>query len=315
MIVLFALLYLACASFIPDVPMFAWSGDNFLNGKNLQITEPLSSSDVTAFVASLLSTQKNSVIASYVDLKGKAPEVVVLYLQPKLRTDEIVRFSQKGSLVALQESLKQSASSIFSPAVDLDTPLTSGLVELARSIESVAYCGQGPLAAILSRQVPSLRVIDYTVLEGDSIFTNGVTDLIIVELHSDHPTVQSRLKATDATVALIQSIVSKSTSKYISVYTGLQHHSVEEDVPETLAMPQSHKKRSDFVFAFNDDNNQTLQNITGLHWFNRWFPGWFWELFTIMIIIVTISVYGLFTLAALQVPNKLPTPPKVAARN
>jgi len=288
------LVSLSWANFVPDVPLVAWAGDSSFAGKNLQISQTLFAKDIPVLVASMLS--QNHKFDQYVTLHGE-PEIVVLFLEPKLRTDEVVRFS--SSLPTLSTMLKTSVSSLFSPFINMDEQFVPSLVDVASLTQknggSILYHGEGSLLPLLQGQVPVSVVNSILEINSDALLKNGVMDLLLIELHSELPTIQERLKETDQTIALVNEVIFSRTHKYISVYTALQYHTLEESLK---SLPSTQKRVYSSIDQVPDDRPH--------HWFNRWFPNWFWEQAIIWIIMIVISFVGIMALFGLQTPNKLP---------
>jgi len=276
-----------------------------LIGKNRQITQTLTTKDIPLLIGTLLSSNQHD-FQQYVTLEGKTPEVVVLFLEPKLRTDEVVRHS--SSLHFLQSVMENGVSSIYSPFVQMDSPLVTPLIEVASSAQkngaSILYLGKGSLLESLKSKIPSVVQTEISSLASSDIFSNGIVDLLFVELSSNLPTIQERLSETDSHIEEIHNILSAASSQYISVFTALKHHPVENDLEIVIPV---HKKRDLF---FIQQNNTPDGNITIPHWFNRWFPGWFWELFVVCSTVVAISLCGTLTLFSLQGLDKLAKPNK-----
>jgi len=311
MLFVFALLSLTFGAFIPDVPLFMWSGDkSAFEGQNLMIQKPLATHDIATLVSSLLSGEQKP--GSTVNFQSK-PEVVVLFLEHHLRTDEVIRFSKKGHFSALQDLLQNSPASTYSPYVAMSTPLAGPLVKAVTEniVGSVVLIGrkseknynEGPLNHLLNNQI-SIRTVERPEdLVADSIFSNGVTDLLIVQLDASNTNMEARLIQSDKVIKIVQKMVTEETKgNFVSIYTALEHHQLNEEIPNFRT---EEKKRAHFEILQAD----TPANITRLHWFNEWFPGWFWEIATVMFIFLSITMFGTCTLNQLQVPDHLPKNP------
>jgi len=311
MILPFILFVVTIANFVPDVPLFAWSGESYLLGKNRQITQTLTTKEIPLLVGSMLSSTKD--FQQYVSPDGKLPELIVLFLEPKLRSDEVIRYS--SALPFLRNMVEGSTSSIYSPFVQMDDNLLFPLVQVASAAQkngaSVFYHGKGALGDFLQEKIPSLINTDISSL-APTVFSNGVVDLLFVELHSELPTLPQRLAETDSTIERINKMITSVSSQYISIYTGLRHHQVEDEIHPYV--PESHHhKRNSYIF-FDQNNSIPDDNVTLPHWFNRWFPGWFWELFIVCLIILIICFFGTMTLFSLQGLDKLAKPKDLQRR-
>jgi len=293
--IIFAIVSLALANtYAPDVPLFAWAGDSSLIEKNQQIRQTLTSNDVSQLIASMLSQTTD--FRGYV--KG-VPEVVVLYLEPQLRSDEVARYS--SVLSGLKATIKNSAASLSSPFVTMDQQLSlSDLVSSTKkSGGAVLYFGKGSL----DQNLGEVRLVNsVSELKSDPIFSNGIPDLLVVQLSSEKSSTQEKLADTDAVITQVESVISEETKKSISVYTALEYHALSSEIE----LPA--EKR--FVVEYEAPSN----NGTIPHVFNRWFPNWFWELLVVWVVFLVIAFVGLVALFGLQTPNKLPKAPEPVRR-
>jgi len=131
---------------------------------------------------------------------------------------------------------------------------------------------------------------------------NGKSQLLIVELNhagdENSKFVRSGKYLTEVENLLL-------STKHISIYTGLT------DLPSNSDLENVMKKRNDdFEFSTNMTpvNFTVINQIAG---FNYWFPGWFWEMSFIVIIIFSIGSFGIFQLFNLPVTERLATVKKL----
>jgi len=279
---------IVCSSYAPDVPLFVWSGESFtVSNQNLE----WEASDVNSFIDSLFAKTHT-----------KTPEVIVLYLVSKLRTDEVARHKFFSSL---KQELSLASYSVIVPYIDMDYDMSVSVVNTAHTVHqnggSVIYLGKdATLLRGITRRVPSTEVSDITRIREDPIFSNGVTDLLIVHIE------RGDLESSELLDTIQSLVVEGSAGKYIALCTALRHQSVE-DISSNFGIPVSKKRDASMLQAsFYDNNNTNLVNISTINWFNRFFPGWFWEIFAIFAVFLSIVIFGTCQLNQIQVPDRLP---------
>jgi len=284
--------------FVTDVPLAIWCGEGYLNGQNIPVSTTLLPNDVEyllhAFVVA--SDTSEGYLSQYLNLNMK-PEVVVIFAERKIRSDQMSTY--KNSFTNLRNLIKTEKSSLVAPFVDLSISFDNSIVNVAKSTPgSVFYVGKvSTLLHDIKRKVPTIVHIKGNLEEtiSDNIFSNGVTDLIIVYLDSMVSTLDNKFMASDATIESVQRYISSKTSKYVGVYTGLEY-----DAPQLktkFATDLLHSKRHILQNPENATNNNMTLNI-----FQQYFGGWFWELFIICVILIPLLVIGVFAIDGIQTP-------------
>jgi len=126
------------------------------------------------------------------------------------------------------------------------------------------------------------------------IFTNGVTDLIVVYLSAVHES-PAKFAETDYILGNVHTLISSQTSDYVSVYTALAYDN--PDFNFDFGSRQTVAKR--FILQSNSSSNNSN---TSVPIFRQYFGGWFWELFVCMLIMIPLLVIGTYSIDSIQTP-------------
>jgi len=309
---LFAIVSLSSARFAADVPFAIWSGAGYLTGQNIAVTNTLTPSEVGDLLYSFASSSgKTGVLSQYASPKS-IPEVIVIFAEHKIRSDQVS--THKKSFTNLKNYLQTEESSLFAPFVDLAVSFDSFVVNLAYTTQvqngqvqngQVFYVGKGSiLLHDLTRRVPSTTILTLEkfaqVFSKSAIFSNGVTDIIIVYLDSKLPSLDIKFKESDDTIKSVQTLVSSKTSKYVSAYVGLECDELQLTTKFADREPQYVYNSKRFILQYaNGTSNNTNATIPI---FRQYFGGWFWELFLICIILIPLLIIGVFGINGIQTP-------------
>jgi len=289
-----------------DIPCLFWSGENYFSGKESMVTQPVFARDVQNVLELFLASGngQQTPFAPYLNANGKIPEVIVLFLEPQLRTDQLA----SGEFTSVENALKNSVTSIVAPNARLDGKASfvedtlksaSTIIANRQSGAKVIYSGLGYSSLTETKDVVEIvrvkELIKY--LQSSNIFSNGVTDLLIVRLDTKQ---SSSIKFSSDNVFLnqVQEVVAKSTGgNYIAIFTAEQ-----PEVPEINWQPRGSAKRmiGDFRFKVAQTNSSNNTSPT----FSQLFPGWFWQGFLIIAVMFVIGGVGYWSMAQLQTPDK-----------
>jgi len=297
--------------FTEDIPLFMWSGVNHIIGQNVGVSESLKSQQVFDLFQSIFSHSK-SALSKYLTLE-RSPEVFVLFLEPKLRTDQISTYSNTFS--PLKELLNTQSSSLTVPFIDAQISLNSVVISTANTAKQaggkVFYFGkEGAILKELQKRdltllVSKLDDIQTTLNQHSDIYNNDKIDFIIVHLDESESESEAQLKFQNSVSVIenVQSIISSATSNYLAVYTALayadaglkgygnnHHHGGQK-----RAISQSPQ-----ISPAPAPNNNT--NTTPF--FFEYFGGWFWEVLLLSFIAVPIVVSAIHAIDGIQTPDR-----------
>jgi len=302
---------LLCASytwahFASDVPLFAWSGESSL-GKNLAVSAALTAQDVESLLDAVLQGRNIPSTFSSQPLTLK-PELLILFLEPHLRIDQIAALPTQFSV--LKNAMQNGASSLYAPHVDLPESLSAVIVNAVLAAKAndatTIYAGRGTsLLPDLKRREPSVQAVTIPklqeILSSDTdIFNNGKTDLVIVHLDHAYQDLVDKFEKTNNVINQVHLLLSHKTSSYLALYTGLAY----DDPLWLVDFGDNAIKRAFEAFQdvqFYDQSNIT--NGTTPTWFQQFFPGWFWEVALVVVFVLPIIFTGYSCLMSIQAPD------------
>jgi len=111
----------------PPMPAFIWSPNaGVLSSPNTEVTQSFSASDLASFIkyTAGVSDQVPAELGSYLPAVRAAPEMVLVFVQPKLNTAEVSRYGQAfdpvshgGAFSNLKGAIESSGSALSLPYV------------------------------------------------------------------------------------------------------------------------------------------------------------------------------------------------------
>jgi len=301
---LFFLLFtiVVLSRFVADVPLAIWCGEGYLRDRNIAVSNTVSIGDVENLMRSFVATSsvQEGVLSQYLS-PNLHPEVVVVFAERKIRSDQLS--IHKNSFTNLRNLIQTEKSSLVAPFVDLSVSFDNTIINMAHTTQGkVFYVGKGStLLQDLKTQKSALTVVSQKLEETvpDSVFSNGVADLIVVYLDSFFTDLDNKFKESDATIKNVQSFISSKTTKYVGVYIGLEYdepHLTSKFVGSEMPVSK-HEKR-----YFLQMSNVTATVNATVPLFRQFFGGWFWELFLVCIILVPLLTVGMFAINGIQTP-------------
>lgn len=317
------------------IPVFMWSGNQLFTVKNEQIVETLTPEDIEYSLYSLLNINTNTQNTKLDGLFSKPhgnPEVIVMFVEPELRTDQIPQFgaaytnvANGGSFSHLKNIVESSQSSFVASYATvgthfslLDTPLTRVSDAIKEGTIVVAREGESTLFGLLSKLsgTKTIQVSDLTsyLTSESQIFNNGVTDLIVVcfEKAMDSSALQAKLGSNDELIGKVSALVEQATGgNYVGIYSG----NSPAPLRISWSFPYAEEMRaSRFIRSVQDGNNTNNNTIPTTSNYLNIFTGPMLEAMIISFFLLAILMSGLCWMADLQTPDRFESPQKVAQR-
>jgi len=269
--------------FLKDVPFFVWS-DSIISSPSYSIVDSVASSNLIPLVTSLLPNS----------------EVVVIFYESQLQTYEVSSFNRPSSVFSMIQQQLKTKNSVTIPYVFVNSIFPSLLAKEIQGSVINYFTGESSAHFTDVVSIPNLQT-----LKNSAILSNGVPDLLIIELNHNEDSLHSKFERSGKIMKEVEFIL--KDVKHTSIYTGLP--------PSFSILDKTFMKRSvgDFEEVFNITplNDTKLEPIQPIASFNYWFPGWFWEIATIIILISAIGSFGIYQLFSLPVTLKLATPKKI----
>jgi len=297
------------------VPVFMWSDKQIFS--TAQIADTITTGDVEFALASLLrqNTHKSSKLSSSFNQNAAAPEVVILFVEPELRTDQVPYIASAfastpgGSFSHIKKAIETSASSLVMPytVVSEVTLLDEALLDSLEALNNNAnlfLSASGNLFARLRQQngVKAVAVNSLiSEMKSSNAFTNGVTDLVVVSFdnsdYADHDTVIGDL---------LESIQTSTKGNYVAIYTA--NMPTNSQFTWSFEEHATREFHQNIAFAVFDNNNGTKNDSNVTHHKINYFPGPFIEVLLICAVLVTMLFTGACAIFSLQTPDKWEAP-------
>jgi len=306
------------------LPVLFWSGENYFPEK-LQFLETVNNIDVE-YVLDLscgIPTRIASTLDVYVkNLNNIHPEVVTIFLEPKLRTDQLSQLSSayhnsggKDNLFTnLKTSFESSTSSLVLPYTLVPPEGSSQtLIQVATDIRRFSSLSsvflvrnQGSRALdILAKEIGSITNTPSEFLSylqhNEEIFNNNVTDLIIICFDESSSSEETNYRQSDVYLGNVQEIISKNTQgKYLTVFTA--------DKPGPSIIQRSH---SSYDYELFEQSKKALEGVSADETtYKNYWPAIFIQMLLTTILLIVIACVGICCNFMIQTPQKYEIPKK-----
>jgi len=297
--------FVVSQSYTYDVPLAVWSGKNYIKGQNVGVSDYVTTSEVEDMLRSFFKSESHSFLTQYVDTSKGNPEAVILFTEAQLRSEQLSIYA--SSLTQLQDLIKNSESSLSAPFVDMPSAFDNNVANIAHQAKKsgkVLYIGKGSaLLHDIKRKAPETIVsnsekLDYTFKSHSDIFSDGVTDLIVIYLSKTTANTE-KFEETDKVIKRVNTIVASLTQNYVCAYTALAYDNPEFNMEfgEKILLTKRYVSYS--LLVQNGTNNT---NGTNVPIFRQYFGGWFWELFVTLLVLVPLLIIGTYAIDSIQTP-------------
>lgn len=308
---LLAVFALGYASYVPEVPLFVWSGENYVVSRNEQIRGYYTTEAVEHLIKEFWKPSKEHEhehgLQRFVNLKANEHqlELVVLFLDSALSSEELTKFH--SSLPTVTDTM-QSTSSFYVPYV---TASDSQVLEATKKAARHASRAHANTYVLSTEEFANNFVGSVTRITSlDQItpsFTNSKTDFLIV--HVDSGCASERLSTIDKHVEELEKIFKNAKfTNYVSIFTGVES-SLEDVLPSNtdMGVPETQKR------VILEQQQSSVGNgtyppavLNGRNWFNTYFNGTFWELILVLVVVLGLIFFGIRQLLLLQAPDRIP---------
>jgi len=292
------------------VPVLLWSGKPIFTPSQAQIVDTLSTQDVEYTLSSLLlksPMNKQSSVAPTFSGSKQPTEVVVLFIEPELSTDQISRAGYEGYLSNLRNEMGNAASSLTMPyaTVDRVSLFDDALTNIVGSISGSILVARMPNSKLFKQlgQQNNVKIVNIDSLldelRSSSVFSNKVTDLVVVCFDKD-PTFSSH----DEIIGAVSSSIKTATNgNYVAVYSA--------NMPADSRIFWTFEQHSEAEFSQhiqisllgNGTNNSTNTTTT-----INYFPGALIEAYLLSAILLAMLFTGGCAIFSLQTPDKWDAP-------
>jgi len=298
-------------------PAVMWSDMKYFSGNNVQIRETVSPYDLQKFILHAIAQemdQGNPLLASVIS--NENPEVVVVFLEPKLSTSHLSQYSSAfsngkgGSFKNLKNNIQQSITSIVAPYYNLigytqeDIHITITNVILLHLEQHptayTAFATAGPNSDFEKINQVTLANLMDTLKTKENLLHDGVTDLIVVQFTDLEIDLATKYSEDDELLGTISSYIKEVTNgKFLGMFTSSQASTLTRYASEE-AHYYNYARSIDFALLANGTNG-TSPNGTNQDTF---FPVDVWEGLLVASVLFIITWIGVQCTFSLQSPEK-----------
>lgn len=282
-----ALLHL-CLGFAPT---FMWSNKNYFSGNNQQILETTSFSEIEN---GLFGISKKSPISA---ISSQQPEVVVLFVQPKMTVEGFSTMVHANAVASLEKLMDNSESSFivqytanpkFATSFVEDAKLKlkpSSIIIASESVEATEIANFGEENTIERISIKSLGKL--LQAPNNEILNNGKTDLIVVIFNADvnAESVSRRMSVISSICDIVKS------SPYLAIYGSEEFTIRHRDTIDTKSFEMVEERKT----QYNRSYKQVEQSVSDTMW-----PDRIVEALILMVPFIIIALVGICCTFGLQ---------------
>jgi len=272
-VIALSILFLISATFSPStfstVPLLVWPGDNYF-APGSHNPELISNEQLETLFQRVAGLKNQDAVIEFV--KTTSPEVVVVFVENKLRTDQFTQYTRQSAkehqtFNRLRTAFKSSKSSASCPCVlaseylplsDVISQTTNDLLQ--SSPTSTVYIVNDQSATQIQSGVISRTLVQFLqeISLGNAIFSNGVTDFVAIYFSPKEENTQATtLSEDDSYIGTIHQIINKETDgNYIAVFTA--------DTPQEKSIRRVRATKTE------DENVEFTATIS--NFFSTYFP-------------------------------------------
>jgi len=300
LVLLFSLLVVSHSAFIPDVPLFVWSADSYIDTQNAQIRGYYSTESVAHLLEGFWK-HSHSDLSELVAHKTGHPEVVLLFLESDLSSEEFALYSHTAPTLA---KTMETLPSFYVPYVSVkDSGLRHGILRASQKADhsgaKIYLLDSTGTFHVPQEHQTSVTAIS-TLSDITHSFSDGNTDFVII--HGNHSSSTEKIQFIEKQLKEASTLFSSlQFTNYVAVFTALEATTTSPS--NVVSVTHESAKR-----AVEQAANNTPPHIwTGRNTFNVYFPGIFWQLLVVMIVFWSVVALGLKMLLELQAPDRIPS--------
>jgi len=303
-----------------SVPLLVWSKQNFFEG-NQQYLNTISNLDIEKLLQTSVgveTTIESSVDSLLNSLRSKHPEVVILFIESNLGTEQLCQLSSAYSRNAtdsvfrnLKNSLGSATSSIIFPytlsgnsfslsETILEVSLQLHAQQPTASIYLVRPEGGQGLHNLASSPVFESKTPDQLLVELQNapIYNNGATDLIVVSFNQN-------FAQDDAFLGTVEHIVSEKTEgNYLSMFSGLR-----PTRSRVLRQIQVGNDLDNVTYTGGTGcGSRDVQDAHNCNAYTTFFPIAVFQIIVVVVTLLIIVCFGIICTCSLQTPARFEVP-------
>jgi len=249
-------------------PVFMWSNTQTFTGRNIQEINVIPARALSKFI------NTESPISQYLTTKGETPEVIVVFVEPFLASEQIPILAHaydaqpNGGVFSHIKTLVESArSSLVIPYTSSPSVGTEFIRSLTASLNggSVYTVEDSNINVDSPNHMTASELVKKLGSSSWSPLSNGITDLIVVHFSAsvssnyDDAAIQKQYESDDQTVADIVSAL--GDVKYLAIFTS-------ESGSSRLGTQSSRRSEPNgaHMKAFNQRFGQSYDTLYTTNW-------------------------------------------------
>jgi len=184
-LLLVALFIGSALSTLQTTPVLIWTNKaSYLKGQNLETVELTKDTDV------VLPPTESSSLMKFWSTSTYSPEIIVLFLEPKMRTEQFAELAASSIFSKLKQLVESAPSSVTLPYVYSTTDATVGstitesLLSAAKAAKATVYLASNSAGEHQGVSHMALNQLKSIATPQWSALHNGVPDVLIVSLGS-----------------------------------------------------------------------------------------------------------------------------------
>jgi len=273
-----------------NIPAFFWSGQNCFSGKNVEVLETVTPLDIQNTLSTIIQQQqRQNALSAYT--KNVEPEIVVVFVASKMRTDQVSQFGaihqNGGAFSQVKQAVENSVSSLVVPyvaATESSTFIGDLVHGFSKTTKVVVAKSRGSefISSPRAEDVDITELVNYLESHPE-LFNNGETDVVVVYFDIVDPATD--LPSADNVVGQVRAVVEKeSNGKFVAVFTA--------DRPDGTNVQK--------VFG-STHNRIAARDFTDP---DSWWPYLIWDVIIGVIPLIIILFIGIWCLCDLQTPAR-----------
>jgi len=241
--------------------IFLWSNKNFFTGSNIQELNSHSARDIINGLQ-----QKSSPLSQFFNSDASKPELIVLFVEPKLSTVQIPTLANAyetqptgGAFVNLKKYVETSESSLVVPYVISSSAASQIISALSTQVKNVYVIGESSISQAITITLSDLQNKNWEALN------NGVTDLVVVQFSShavdmsDESAIHNLYAADDKIVGEVMEAV--ESVNYVAILASDAVSATADN-----SSPDIYATRSEHIKAFERQFSQDGDVLYTTYW-------------------------------------------------
>jgi len=295
---------LATASYVHNVPLFVWSGEeNYIETRNQQVRGYFTTECIGDLIQGFWKTGPGHFPVKV----DQQLELLVVLATSEVSSEE---FFLHHCCASPLDEIMASNPSFYVPYVTAKDSISHDVWKAIHKAEesgaSTYYLGSESFLERVAKHAHVTTIQD--VSDITPALSNGKLDILLVYL--DEESTSDNMMLLGQTLAKLRTtFMTSQFSRYVAMLTSVES-SLKDILPseQELGVPEEVKRAvlANVITAANGTYPPKIYN--GRNTFNVYFNGVFWELFFVHLVFWGVVAMGLKQLLQVQAPDRIPNP-------